>query len=110
MPRRGYRKRPYRLNGAKLLRALRAIACRKQNGRCYWCGEPMGEDVTADHLVPQHAGGKTIAGNIVAAHAVCNNGRHPELNKTHAPRALTAGDDRPSSPFEVLKAMGYSVP
>jgi hypothetical protein len=42
----------------------------------------------------------------VAACRVCNNGRHLELNKTHAPRSLTIGDDRPSSPFEVLKRRG----
>jgi 5-methylcytosine-specific restriction endonuclease McrA len=58
---------------------------------------------TADHLIALHAGGKTAAGNIVAACRVCNNGRHPELNRTRAPRSLTIGDDQLRSPFEVLK-------
>jgi len=111
MPRRGHRHRPYRLSEAKLLRALRVAAYHKQLGRCYWCRCKLLTDVeethprfcTADHLVPLHAGGKTVAGNIVAACRVCNNGRHPELNRTRAPRSLTIGVDRPSSPFEVLK-------
>ena len=111
MTRRGHRHRPYRLNGIELLKALRTAACRKQLGRCYWCNCILRTDVepthpqfcTADHLIPLHAGGKTVAGNIVAACRVCNNGRHPELNRTRAPRSLTVGEDWPSSPFEVLK-------
>jgi hypothetical protein len=35
----------------------------------------MLNDVTAEHLIPRHAGGKTVAGNIVAAHRKCNSGR-----------------------------------
>src|SRR5215471_20078436 len=94
MTRRGHRHRPYRLNGIELLKALRTAACRKQLGRCYWCNCILRTDVepthpqfcTADHLIPLHAGSKTVAGNIVAACRVCNNGRHPELNRTRARR------------------------
>ena len=105
------RHRPYRLDGAKLFRALRAEAARKQNDRCYWCGIIMLRNVpqqhprylTGDHLIPRHAGGATKAGNIVAACRNCNSGRHPELERKKEARSLTVGDDTPRSPFEVLK-------
>jgi 5-methylcytosine-specific restriction endonuclease McrA len=58
---------------------------------------------TADHLVPEHAGGKTEMGNIVAACRECNNGRHDHITKRHDKSALVAGDDTPRSPFEALK-------
>jgi 5-methylcytosine-specific restriction endonuclease McrA len=114
MPRRGHRHRPYRLSGHNLLVALRVAACRQQRGLCYWYGAPMRTDVepmhsqfcTADHLVPRYAGGKTVAGNIVAACRVCNNGRHAfETNRRRASEpglVLSIGDNTPSSPFEVL--------
>jgi len=103
-------RRPYRISETKLLRSLRAAAYRTQNGLCYWCGRPMAagvpeDELTADHLVPLHDGGKTRAGNIVAACRECNNLRHPELNKTKEPRSLRIGEDRPSSPFDVLKPL-----
>jgi hypothetical protein len=54
------------------LRHLRLRAYRTQNGLCYWCKRPMDRDpesesdarLTADHLVPIYAGGKTRPGNI----------------------------------------------
>jgi 5-methylcytosine-specific restriction endonuclease McrA len=62
---------------------------------------------TADHLLPRYAGGKTIAGNIVAACRACNNGRNsPETNRRRAsaPRLVaSAGENTPRSPFDVLK-------
>jgi 5-methylcytosine-specific restriction endonuclease McrA len=116
MPRRGHRHRPHRLSERNLLVALRTAACRRQLGLCHWCGEPMLADVeptcpkfcTADHLVPLYAGGKTVAGNIVAACRACNNARNaPETNRRRASESalvLSIGDDAPSSPFEVLKS------
>jgi len=116
MPRRGHRHRPYRLSGHNLLIALRTAACRQQLGLCYWCGEPMLTDVesthpklcTADHLLPLYAGGKTVAGNIVAACRACNNVRNgPETNRRRAVEpdlVATADDDTPRSPFAVLKS------
>ena len=115
MPRRGYRHRPYRLSGHNLLVALRKAACRQQLGLCYWCADPMFMDVepthpklcTADHLIPRYAGGKTVAGNIVAACRACNSTRNaPETNRRRASEpglVLSIGDDAPRSPFEALK-------
>ena len=89
MPRRGHRHRLYRLSGHNLLVALRTAACRQQLGLCYWCGDQMFTDVepihpkfcTADHLIPRYAGGKTVAGNIVAACRACNNARNAPETK-----------------------------
>ena len=88
-------------NDHHTLPALRARAARRQKGLCYWCKQPM-LGVTADHLIPLYAGGQTRPGNIVAACAKCNNHRHPELNRTKELRRLTIGDDKPTSPFEVI--------
>ena len=97
------------------LQALRESAARRQGNLCYWCKEPMvpcslenegnPSMVTAEHLIPKHAGGETKPGNIVAACAKCNHHRHPELNKAKGGGTMrvTVGEDVPSSPFEVLK-------
>ena len=58
---------------------------------------------TADHLVPRYAGGKTRAGNIVAACRKCNNERNTETNRSKGGVYYTAGDDTPHSPFAILK-------
>src|SRR5262249_43023426 len=105
--------------GRNLLVALRTAACRQQRGLCYWCGEPMFTDVEstppkfcpADHLVPRYAGGKTVAGNIVAACQACNNVRNAfETNRRRACEGslvASTGDDAPRSPFEGLKSDLY---
>ena len=122
MPRRGHRHRLYRLSGHNLLVALRTAACRQQLGLCYWCGDQMFTDVepihpkfcTADHRIPRYAGGKTVAGNIVAACRACNNARNaPETNRRRAAEpglVMSIGDDAPCSPFEALKSRAGSVP
>lgn len=43
-----------------------------QRGKCYWCGEALGQDATADHLIPLSRGGEDAISNVVAAHAACN--------------------------------------
>ena len=67
----------------------------------------------ADHLVPQYAGGKTVAGNIVAACLACNTTRNaPETNRRRASApglVASAGDDAPCSSFEVLKSDLHSI-
>jgi len=113
VPRRGHRHRPYRLSGGKLLHVLRDRAAQRQNMLCHWCGIEMRTDVepnhpqflTAEHLIPKHAGGKTRPGNIVAACRKCNNERHPEMNRSpqSAVVSYSCGDDRPHSPFAVLR-------
>jgi len=101
------------MSGITLLRRLRATAYRDQRGLCYWCSREMviTEDdsnplqCTADHLQEVYAGGKTKHGNIVAACRECNTNRNPETNRSKEVRRLSAGDDTPRSPFEVLKGL-----
>jgi hypothetical protein len=61
---------------------------------------------TADHLVPLYAGGKTTAGNIVAACLACNTTRNAsETNRRRASEpglVASVGDDAPRSPFEEI--------
>jgi 5-methylcytosine-specific restriction endonuclease McrA len=112
MPRRGYRHRLYRMNGERHFHALRAAAIRDQNNLCYWCKREMRPEFgpnhplypTGDHLIPLHAGGITRHGNIVAACRECNNGRHPELNRSKAisPVKVSSGQENPASPFSSL--------
>jgi 5-methylcytosine-specific restriction endonuclease McrA len=105
------RRKGKRLSDTNLLRALRAAACRKQNNLCYWCKQQMTfadsnhpTFATADHHpIPKHNGGKTKPDNIIAACRQCNNGRHPELNKTKTPRHLQIGVETYHSPFAILK-------
>ncbi len=50
----------------------RDLQLRSQKGLCWWCGVPMGEDVTEDHFIPISRGGKHEARNIVLCHLSCN--------------------------------------
>lgn len=101
---------------AQLLKQLRRLAFKRQQGRCFWCDKPMIEGAspktdpracTADHYpIPRHAGGQTRAGNIVAAHPNCNDGRHKEIKRIpgcgKGGVVYSTGDTTPRSPFEVL--------
>lgn len=60
---------------------LRQEAWFLQKGRCYYCKKPIdleeprtgtGMGLSAEHLTPKSEGGKNVKGNIVAAHARCN--------------------------------------
>lgn len=65
----------------------RAILAR-QNGRCFYCEQPIvGGTYVLDHVIPRNAGGDHGPANRVAAHPPCDlkkAGRLPteqELNK-----------------------------
>jgi 5-methylcytosine-specific restriction endonuclease McrA len=100
-------------------RRLAHRASRSQGGLCYWCQVPMllfkttpsdePRLMTADHLVPVYAGGRTVAGNIVAACYQCNNGRNRETERINPGAVImTIGDPTPSSPFAVLRKLRES--
>lgn len=40
---------------------------------CWFCGKPMGDDCTIEHLVPKSAGGGNQLANYALAHARCNH-------------------------------------
>ena len=109
-------KRKRKIRRVWSLHHLRWRAYNKQRGLCYWCEQPMKRTceptdpmlLTADHLIPLYAGGKTVPGNIVAACRKCNNTRQVELNKPKKDEAVyTAGNDTPISPFARLREMAY---
>jgi len=77
------------------IQRLRTQAFHAQHGRCCYCGLPMWQAspdelkplglsgrvasplrCTAEHLLAQQDGGKTVAGNIAAACWLCNSRRH----------------------------------
>jgi 5-methylcytosine-specific restriction endonuclease McrA len=58
------------------LQFLRRCACKAQGGQCFYCNQPMGRNVTAEHLVARMDGGGDTPGNIAAACRHCNAGRH----------------------------------
>lgn len=58
------------------LQFLRRRACADQGGRCFYCLQHMGSDVTAEHLVARMDGGKDTPSNVVAACRRCNAARH----------------------------------
>ncbi|KRG47796.1 HNH endonuclease [Stenotrophomonas geniculata] len=76
----------------KRRKSLRTSAFHAQFGRCYYCGLPMwlaapselglkpskarAFQCTAEHLLAQQDGGRDVSGNVVAAHARCNQCRH----------------------------------
>lgn len=99
------RRQPYQVNELQLRRQLARRAWHAQGGLCYFCQQPVTiAQITADHFVPQYAGGTTKSGNIVAACFPCNNTRNQdETNRRgKAFTGLMVGDDSPRSPFEIL--------
>ena len=51
---------------------------------------------------PVWDGGRTVAGNVVAACYECNHARSGVFNQTKRGSKFTIGDDTLSSPFAVL--------
>lgn len=46
-----------------------------QAGLCYLCSEPMGSDITIDHVVPVSSGGVHAERNCAACHGRCNSSK-----------------------------------
>jgi 5-methylcytosine-specific restriction endonuclease McrA len=61
--------------------------------------------MTAEHVRPVWDGGRSVAGNVVAACYECNHARNSETNQTKRGSKFTIGDDTPSSPFAELRAL-----
>jgi 5-methylcytosine-specific restriction endonuclease McrA len=54
------------------LKLTRREVFRRDNSTCQYCGKKT-SDLTIDHVVPRHAGGKHIWTNVVAACPACNH-------------------------------------
>jgi len=75
---------------ANHLPVLRYHACRAQGGLCFYCRQPMGRNVTAEHLRARSDGGPDTHENIVAACRYCNLQRHARF-APNAPDPSTYG-------------------
>lgn len=40
---------------------------------CFYCGKPLLDDITLEHLIPLTAGGLNLLSNMVLAHEYCNS-------------------------------------
>jgi 5-methylcytosine-specific restriction endonuclease McrA len=56
----------------------RAKLLARDGDECWFCGDPMGEDMTIEHLVPRSTGGDNKLANYALAHGECN---HKAANK-----------------------------
>ena len=62
------------------LKLTRREVFRRDNDTCQYCGKKT-SDLTIDHVIPRHMGGKHVWNNVVAACSACNHrkgGRLPE--------------------------------
>ena len=45
---------------------------KRDGGNCFYCGEPLKNDITVEHLVGRAHGGPNHISNLVLAHGQCN--------------------------------------
>lgn len=50
----------------------RAKLLERDGGDCWFCGDPMGDDCTIEHLVAKASGGRDSLANYALAHKRCN--------------------------------------
>ena len=49
-----------------------ALQLEAQNGRCWWCGKPLGDSYHVDHRIPLSRGGSDAPGNLCISCPSCN--------------------------------------
>lgn len=52
---------------------------KRQKGRCYWCGEKVGDTYHVDHIVPLSRGGSNWPDNLVVSCPFCNTSKGDRL-------------------------------
>lgn len=57
----------------------KAYLLKRDGSSCFFCGQPLGDDITVEHLISLVSGGSNTLGNMVLSHQVCNLQAH---NKT----------------------------
>lgn len=64
--------KPYK-TGRKPSYRKEKIAIQKRDGsNCFYCNNPLEDDITLEHLISLVQGGKNTLGNMVLAHYKCN--------------------------------------
>lgn len=49
-----------------------AALVERDGDACFFCGQPLGDDITIEHLVPIAHGGTNHQSNLALAHEACN--------------------------------------
>ncbi|MEX2964579.1 HNH endonuclease [Microbulbifer sp. TYP-18] len=64
----------------------------RDGNECFYCGQPLGSDVTEEHLVALNQGGPNRLENLVLAHKPCNlkAGNLPVMEKVRLREAMRA--------------------
>lgn len=92
MPMLGSKPKPTVENPAQqsLSAKQRAKLIERDGDGCWFCGLPMGDDMTIEHLVPKSAGGGNKLANYALAHGACNRaaGNKPLVEKIEMRAAL----------------------
>lgn len=78
------------------LKLTRRELFRRDNYTCQYCGKKT-SDLTIDHVVPRHLGGKHIWTNVVAACPACNHRKGGRLPEEANMRLLRQPQQPPSS-------------
>lgn len=60
-------------SGLSVAAKHRAKLLKRDGDECWFCGLPMGDDLTIEHLVPKSDGGRNTLANYALAHKKCNN-------------------------------------
>lgn len=63
---------PVSIKGRRTDKATAAALLLRDGDECFFCGEPLGGDMTVEHLVAVCHGGPNHISNLFLAHAECN--------------------------------------
>lgn len=78
---------------------------RRDGCGCFLCWEPLGDDITVEHLVPVNAGGTNHLANKALAHSHCNS-KMGHLSLMEKVRMREANKPRPREFIAYHQAMG----
>lgn len=78
------------------LKLTRRELFRRDNYTCQYCGKKT-SDLTIDHVIPRHLGGKHVWSNVVAACPACNHRKGGRLPEEANMRLLRQPLEPPSS-------------
>lgn len=80
----------------QLLKLTRREVFRRDNYTCQYCGKKT-SDLTIDHVIPRHMGGKHVWNNVAAACPVCNHRKGGRMLEEANMRLLRKPGEPPSS-------------
>jgi len=105
------RRRRYRMaRGAKILKKHYDSIWKEQDGKCFYCGEPMSMDVNdsgaayyynVEHVNPVDMGGFHELSNIVYACALCNHKKHNKLVEKWMPSIMDKIYSHPRLEYDI---------